>query len=92
MYFKREHVEKCKRIKMKLKTEQSFVKPETKSVTIETVTKLQPKMKISWERPKLIYSLVAPPLLSTERSDLEDRETPPKPEVFIKENGFLIHI
>merc|ERR1712048_1003514 len=84
MYFKREHVEKCKRINMKLKTEQSFLKPETKSVTIETVSRLQPKMKISWERPKLIYSLVAPPLLLTERGDLEDRETPPKPEILIK--------
>ena len=29
MYFKREHVEQAKRMKIKLKTESSFEKPET---------------------------------------------------------------
>ena len=41
MYFKREHVEQCNRMKRKLRTEQSYQKPETKSVTIETVSELQ---------------------------------------------------
>ena len=40
---------------------------------------------MSWERPRLIYSLVAPPVLSTERSDLEERELPPKPEILLKQ-------
>lgn len=90
MYFKKEHVEKCKRMKNQVKTEQSFRKPETKSVSVETVTALQPKMKISWDRPKLIYSLVVPPVLSTERNEYEEREKPQKPEVLLKDRGFKI--
>ena len=46
MYFKREHVEQCNRMKRKLRTEQSYQKPETKSVTIETVSELQERFEM----------------------------------------------
>ena len=35
---------------------------------------------ITFERPKLIYSLLAPPVLSSERPNLEVRDVPIRPE------------
>ena len=91
MYFKREHVEQAKRMKIKLKTESSFEKPETNSVTPENI-KNRRNPVITFERPKLIYSLMAPPAMPSELAHLETREAPPRPEVrvfFARQNSVL---
>ncbi len=53
MYFKRELVENCKKMKTTLRTEESFPRPATKSVTVQSVKESSPRMKISWDRPKV---------------------------------------
>ena len=67
-------------MKIKLKTESSFEKPETNSVTPENI-KNRRNPVITFERPKLIYSLMAPPAMPSELAHLETREAPPRPEV-----------
>lgn len=84
MYFKRDLVDNCKRMKTKLKTEASFQRPATKSVTIQSVKDQSPRMKITWDRPKLLYSLIAPPVLRTESLEYEEREVPTVPEKVLK--------
>ena len=66
--------------KIKLKTESSFEKPETNSVTNENI-KNRRNPVITFERPKLIYSLLAPPQLPTELPHLEVRDAPTRPEL-----------
>ena len=53
MYFKRDLVENCKKMKTTLRTEESFPRPPTKSVTVQSVKEMSPRMKISWDRPKV---------------------------------------
>ena len=80
MFFKKEQVEQAKRMKIKLRTESSFERPETNAATSDRTKSVKRPPVITFERPKLIYSLLAPPVLSSERPNLEVRDVPIRPE------------